>query len=231
MEKVAVMINGLAAPIKEDYFLVKWLAENGYKIIMVEPLLGETGEDLNGEPEVIFCWSMGGLIAPKLALKYPKSRLVMMATGPRLNPKEVSVKLLYRIVGLDWSLKVINASLKLPKKILVDGYEWMNKVPDLSVRELYRKQMADNIELFRNLSQKQINDLVKFLKTTDTTNLLKQVKNKTLIFCGKKDKLMPVDDSLELHELISGSKLVITEGGHYNVVSESDLPIIEKFLE
>lgn len=225
------MINGLASPIKKDYFLVNWLTKAGYEVVMVEPLLGDTGEDLKRSPEAIFCWSMGGLIAPKIALKYPKARLVMMATGPRVSPKETLVKLLYRVVETDWGLKVLNAGLKLPKKLLMDGYEQLNKVPDLSVRELYRKQMADNIELFRNLSQKQINDLVKFLKTADTTNLLKQIKNKTLIFCGKKDKLMPLEDSLEINKLILGSELVVTEGGHYNVVSEKELPIIEKFLE
>jgi hypothetical protein len=42
---------------------------------------------------------------------------------------------------------------------------------------------------------------------------------------------MPVADSLRLKELIGNSELVMTEGGHYNVVSERELPIIEKFLE
>lgn len=231
MKKTAILINGLSAPIKNDYFLVRWLVELGYEVERIEPMERGSIDEVESEPDLIIGWSMGGLIAPELALKYPKSKLILAATGVKVNPDQRTAKFVFEMVGTEWGMKLLGAGLKLPKNILMDSYEQLNKIPASEVRENYRKQMEENIALFQRIPSEQIKSMIDYLKKTDNSWLLKRLENKTLVVCGKLDRLMPVEEGKRLAGLIKNSQLVVTEGGHYNVISETELPMIKKFLE
>ena len=231
MKKLAVMINGLSAPIKDSYFLIGKLERLGYEVIRIEPILSEGLAKVVVEPSLIFGWSMGGFLAPDLALKYPRAKLILVGTGVRVNPSEATARALFEMIGKEWGLKLLGASLDLPDAMLLKGYEQLNRIPDPEVQEKYRQQMEENINLFRKLPEDQLKYLIEFLRGVDNENKLKKIKNKTLVFCGKRDKLMPINEGQKIANLIENSMLVLTDGGHYNVIGEKELPIIEKFLK
>ena len=231
MKKTVVMINGLSAPIKDNYFLLKWLENLGYVVTRVEPMMLDSLNKIDFEPNVIFGWSMGGLLAPDLALKLPKAKLILVGTGVKINPSEKTASALFEMIGKEWGLKLLGVGLNLPNKVLLNGYEQLNKIPEPKYEEAYRRQMEENIELFKKLPEDQLQNLIEFLREVDNENKLKLIKNKTLIFCGKRDKLMPVEEAQKIANLIKNSTLVLTNGGHYNVIGEEELPIIEKFLK
>ena len=100
------MINGLAAPVTGDHFLVKYLRNAGYEVEVIEPALGETIEKVKYEPQVIIAWSLGGLLAPKLAEKYPRSKLILIATGASVEPADPTAKKLFEVVQKDWGVRL-----------------------------------------------------------------------------------------------------------------------------
>jgi pimeloyl-ACP methyl ester carboxylesterase len=231
MKKIAVLINGLSSPIRANNFLIEWLEDLGYDVVRIEPVLSEKIDSIKYEPSVIFGWSMGGLMAPELAIKYPKAKLILAATGVKVMPNQRSARLAFEVVGTEWGMRLLGAGLRLPKSLLVNGYEQLNKIPTPGVREEYRKQMRQNINLFRKLTIEQVKYLVGYLKKVDNTELLKQLKNKTLVICGKRDRLMPISQAKKIIQLVKHSELVVSNGGHYNVIGTDELPKIKEFLE
>ena len=63
----------------------------------VEGIKNKIQCELNGTvPDVIVGISMGGLIAPHLAKDYPTTKLIMIASGPKLKtkiPERTSIKM------------------------------------------------------------------------------------------------------------------------------------------
>ena len=73
-------------------------------------------------------------------------------------------------------------------------------------------------------------EIVRFIHGADNTELLKKIKNRTIIFNGEKDLFMPAERGLLLHRLLVNSELVINDGEHFNVFGEKDLPRVDQFL-
>jgi len=228
-KKIAVVINGIAAPMTGDHFLIKWLKNAGYEVKTVEPMAGETIEKIKDAPAVIIGWSFGGMLAPKLAEKYPKAKLIMIATGARVEPIEQTAQILFDLVKNDWGVKFLYWGLKLPEEWLTMEYRKLNRMPE-SEGGVW-KLLIDNIEFFRGLSMGRIGEVVGILAQTDNRELLAKLTNKTLIFGGKDDKLMPISLVKEMKELIANSRLVVTEGNHFDVVREEQIVEMAKFLE
>lgn len=222
------MINGVAAPVTADHFLMNWLEKNGYKVQVVEPMLGETIEVVKEEPEAILAWSLGGFLAPKLAEKYPKAKLILIATGARAAPKDKMTQILFDLVKGTGGVKVLYWSLRLPKSWLAGGYKKMIRLQEND--HGIGKILIDNIEFFRRLPVNRIYEVVELLKKVDNNELLKKLRNKTLVIGGENDSIMPKELAVEMNELVRGSKLVITEGGHFNAVDDRYLEEIGKFL-
>jgi pimeloyl-ACP methyl ester carboxylesterase len=231
MKKLAVFINGLSAPIKDDYFLSVWLKKHDYEVLRIEPILQQSISKVIRVPDLIIGWSMGGLIAPELALKYPQARLMLVATAIKVMPSEKMAKALFEVVGKEWGLKLLGKGLELPNEILVTGYENFVKIPSPEVKEKYRKQFETNVNLFRRLPYSEVARLAKFLRVVDNTEILEKLKNKTLVLSGERDNIMPIVDGQKIAELVRDGKFVKTNGGHFNVIGQSELPIIEEFLK
>jgi pimeloyl-[acyl-carrier protein] methyl ester esterase len=226
--KRAVIINGVAAPVTSEHFLVNWLQNNGFKVQTIEPMLGEDIDKIHIEPEVIIGWSLGGLLAPKLAEKYPKAKLILISTGPKLGPKDKMAKTMFDVVKQGWGIKILYLGLRLPKKWLTISYKRINRMSDENGG--VGKLLLENVDFFRGLSEERIRGVIQTLKETDNRQLLPRLKNKTLIFGGEDDKLMPIDLAKEMNKLIKNSRLVVTKGGHFNVITEYNLEVIGSFL-
>jgi len=226
--KSAVVINGIAAPMTGDHFMIKWFRNAGYEVKTVEPMAGETIEKIKEEPAVIIGWSLGGILAPKLAEKYPKAKLIMMATGARVAPGEQTAQILFDLVKNDWGVKFLYWGLRLPEDWLTAEYKKINRMPEGEGGVW--KLLIDNIEFFRSLPEERIREVVGILEQTDNRQLLAGLTNKTLIFGGEVDDLMPLSLVKEMKALVKDSRLVVTKGNHFDVVRERQLAEIGKFL-
>jgi len=90
--------------------------------------------------------------------------------------------------------------------------------------------LAENIDFFRSLPLARVKEVMRFLERVDNRELLKRLRNRTLIFGGQNDGLMPVALAQEMNGLIKDSRLVMTEGGHFDTVHDDYLGEIGKFL-
>jgi hypothetical protein len=67
----------------------------------------------------------------------------------------------------------------------------------------------------------------------DLSNLLSNIKNKTLLIWGDKDDATPISDAHLMNKLIADSRLVVVENtGHYSFLENPTLvnTEIQKFL-
>ena len=226
--KLAVLINGIATPVGKEHFLVNWFQKNGYDVKVIEPLLGENALSVNKEPEAIIAWSLGGLLAPKLAKKYPKAKLILIASGAKVEPKEKTAKILFKTVKSNLGQNLLYLGFRLPKNWLVLGYKKINQMSGNKAG--IERLLIENVDFFRGLKKETIKEVVEMLRKIDNRKLLAKLKNKTLIIVGKKDTLMPISLAKEMNELIRGSQLKITTGSHFDTIDERDLKEIGEFL-
>ena len=233
MNKVAILINGVSAPIRKHNFLSICLEELGYEVVAInlvnekvkfdsEVINDFVKEKVNNKQiDLIMGWSMGAMVAPMIAVNYPKARLILVAGGVgHLN----KLKYLKPILG------VIKHGLYLPKEWLVNIYEKINPVGD-GVKQKYRDQMNENIEFFRDIGTERMVEVFDFLAKVDNESFFRKIKNRTLVMSGRNDKLLPIAEGQKIANLVKGSRFVITDGGHYNVISRNELPIIKEFLK
>jgi len=232
MKKVAVLINGVSAPIKEHNFLSSCLKEIGYEVIAIN-LVGEKvkfeSEKINKyiservagrKIDLIMGWSLGALVAPLIIRNYPRAKMILVACGVgNLN----ILKYLKPIMG------IVKHGLNLPIELLMATYEKINPVGD-GVREKYRKQMEENIKFFRKIGPERLREVFDFLSIVNNEKILKQIRNKTLVMSGRNDRIFPLSEGEKLSKLLKNGKWVVTDGGHYNVIGREEMPIIKDFL-
>lgn len=233
MQKVALVINGVAAPMLDDNFLKSFLTNFGYEVVVIN-LVGESvklnsesindlvTKELNGrEVEVILGWSLGALVAPMVAINYPESKLILVAGG---------VGNLSNLRFLKKVTNVLDLGLALPKDLLVQIYGKINSV-DEHLKEKYNRQMGINIDFFRNLGSQRIDEIIDFLSTVHNGNLLKKINNKSMVVNGVNDKIFPIREGAKISRLLKNGRMMVTDGGHYNVLGEKELPVLREFLE
>jgi len=91
--------------------------------------------------------------------------------------------------------------------------------------------MRLNLVAIKNIPVKKHAEIAKIVTQTDNRELLKNLNNSSLILSGKKDLLMPVVQGRELQNCLKNSKLVIIDSIHFNVLNDTALGEIGKFLK
>ena len=245
MPKTVLIIHGYPQPITKGHFLYDSFEQNGWEIVApylftdkfiftpenVQKYLENELEDR--KPDVIVGVSLGGLIAPLIAQNYPDSKLILIATGPYLKPKSKIIGFFYKTMVNKKLLGLAHNSIgSMPKKILSSFYAFLSRpyTKDASTREIYRQDSQKNIELILKIPINKDEEIIDSALKIDNRQLLKTIKNKTLIFAGKKDILMPLELSQKLKALLTNSQLIITPGQHFNVFTEDNLKNLEDFL-
>jgi 3-oxoadipate enol-lactonase len=172
--------------------------------------------------------SQGGMIAIRLAAKYPEliNKLVLIGASARPEPPE-------RIAF--WN--TIKKSIFEGDSAVLDGVfkgvqqhafpaGFVESNPNIASDE--RKMMSSNSRRGMVLS---IDTAV--LNRTDTIGLLSAIKAKTLVICGDQDQATPVSLSKEIVEGITDSCLEILPGVGHHAPLEVPTEItkrIEKFI-
>ncbi|KKS33274.1 MAG: hypothetical protein UU93_C0001G0105 [Candidatus Amesbacteria bacterium GW2011_GWA2_42_12] len=241
--KNALILHGWPEHRVDKYFLTEHLRKSGYQVLtpdmfvrgyVFDPknVVAKVKELLNGERlDFAVGISLGGLILPHVALEYPEAKLLFMSTGPYLKADSPFFNFILGLFRNIWVLKMMSWVLKLPTPILAVFYKLgspFNGTVEEHVE--YDRDMEHNINLVRGIPVEEEAEIIGFVHRADNTELLRKIKNKTIIFNGEKDLFMPAGRGKLLHKLLENSELVINDGEHFNVFGEKDLPRVDEFL-
>lgn len=239
--KTAVIFHGFPDALKVKSPLYSFLKTRKYQVIMpgllVEQFPFRIDEIIkyvttilgNTYPDVIIGISLGGMIAPFLAPLYPKSKLILIGTGPYFKTKIWIYNFLVNLEARDKYLYLIRLLKFTPKPLFRFVYKVFNKSKTLKNTD-YRKRADENYTSTFIIPNKKIKEILKFVTTTNNSKLLKSLTNKTLIYAGKSDFMMPLSLSNELNFFIKDSRLVVSDRLHYDVFSKTDEITLDKFL-
>lgn len=160
-------------------------------------------------------WSMGGMIAQELALKYPAriSSLVLVSTFaspyyPGLYIMEAGAKMLQEGVSQktysQFLLPWINSEKFFEKP------ERVQKTLGIMIAHPYPQSARAIFQLFDAYREQPF-----------TRDRLGQITVPTLVIVGKQDILMPVKMSEEIAAGITNAELVVMDGAAHGVVMEN----------
>lgn len=194
-------------------------------------MIGDFIDSFKPESYSLIACSMGGFFIPQVAKKYPNAKLIFAATGPRLQPKSLILK--WAIANSDGILIKVLLTLGryTPDIILTFFHKLINPIGGGGEeRDYYQKDMIGNIIWTKKIPPDKQIEVLKYVKSVDNTELLQTMSNKSLIFAGSRDILMPPILSEELHRLLKNSQLNISDRGHFNVIWADTFKSLEKFL-
>lgn len=247
MQKTVLILHGWPQPIEPESvnnIYLEYFTNKNYKVIA--PRLFTSDFKLNSEdskkyikeklegksPDVIVGISMGGLLAPQIASDYPKSKMVLIASNPKMSPNGQGFKTVINLAKNKDYLKILNLFKFLPGKIIFNLYEIVNPFTGNDEdRQRYVDDMKKNIKYMIDIPIAEEAEIVKFVTETDNTELLKKLPNKTLIFSGKNDLIMSINQSNRFDDLLENSILVETQGSHFEVFTEENFKELDTFLD
>ncbi len=235
---IALLIHGWPCYFDDSSMLVKFLKKSGYKVIAPKLFLRNYDEksifnhikkSLGGKkPDLIIGQSLGGIIAQKLSLEYPESKLILIATGPYFKPK---AKPFFKFLFKSRSSDLLFFGIKvLPIPITKFFYTLVTPFMRVNHKE-YKKDMINNLRAIKKIKYKTYREIFQFAISVNNENVLNKIKNKTLIITGKKDIAMPLELSVLLYEKIPDSKILIYDKSHHNLIDKDSIEKIKKFVK
>ncbi len=244
-KKISVLLHGYPEPIHKNHPLYQYFEERGYDIISIylfslkfeltqEDVKKYLSIKLKGEdPDVIVGVSLGGLIAPYIAKFYPSSKLVLIATGPYIRTKITNLnKFLMKLENSRFLTPIHWIFLHTPVSLYSFIYKHLNK-PFAKSKEIkiLETHINDNWRHLKSIPLSEHREVINFLTSTDNTILLRSLTNKTIIFAGIGDNMMPPDLSLRLKNLVKRSVLVSCDQCiHFDVFSKENYKQLDSFL-
>jgi len=156
-------------------------------------------------------WSLGGLLAQQIALRYPQriQSLICLATTPRFTQNDgwqrsVSPKIIgdfIQAISIE-----ISAVLKKFWRLQLQGSDNSRAL----MKELTKHMSNRNIPSIKPLNQGLI-----LLKDMDNREQLKNLTMPTLWLLGEKDPLIPQDIRLNLAQLQPSATINVIPGGSH----------------
>jgi proline-specific peptidase len=173
--------------------------------------------------------SLGGMVAQNFALKYPHrlDKLVLIATLPKFPGGDTSGLEMYRnsqISGYKAKLKDPESAFydKMKQRFTRNFFKSMEKNPKYKFHEIFSTEDLMKMEKnYGTSNERDITNLSNAIAKHNTLNRLNNIKSKTLILVGQKDRMTPVVSSEEMHSKISNSELKIFKGGHFFPLEEA----------
>lgn len=174
--------------------------------------------------------SLGGLILPHIAVNYPNSKIIFISSGQRLDANSEHFNKYVEFINKTprFLLEIV---LKFPNSVLEFFYQRANPFNgEKSTYKDYLLDMKKNVRFIKQISiQKEI-EIINLVSKIDNSKILRSLKNKALIISGKKDILMSQKLGRKLKDMIKNSKLILTDGSHFNSLNLKDLKYIDNFL-
>lgn len=176
---------------------VPGLTSKNYKVWDIEDYVNWLKEIISKEKDkvILIGHSNGGRIAVNFAIKYPEkiSKLILIdSAGIYHNELPLALK------------RVIFKTLAKFAKGFKDSSVLQN---------IFYKIVGEND--YKNASQNMKQTMTNLLNS-DKSLKPENIKNPTLIFWGKEDKITPVSDGRILNRLIKNSKLEIIENARHS---------------
>ena len=244
MSKVTLILHGWPQSDLSEHPLYLHLIKSGYEVLVIdlfnseivltpENVVGKVGFLLkNRNLDAIFGISIGGLLLPHVARRYPQAKLVFIASGSYFRPNVVLFRSAIDLLQRKKLFTIASFVLHLPNWLIEFIYQKLNPYQgDEQERIEYLKDMIKNIRLIKGIPNQKEWDIVRFVSRVDNTEILKTLKNESLIINGKHDLLMPQEAGELLHKYLVNSKLIITEGEYFNVFGEKNLKQVDEFLK
>lgn len=241
-KKTVYILHGWPQAITSDSMYFKYFSRREYNVIAPNlylenfsinetQLITSLLSKLNGKtPDVILGISMGGLLAPHIAQKYPKSKLILIATGPVLESNSIGFNVLFRLINIPIFQSIFNLFRYIPRNLIYQIYKIFNPVRDISLHEEYIIDMKTNVDVMLSVPVKKHAEIAQFISRVDNTHMLQNLHNKTVIFSGQNDSMMPNKLGNLLGELIHNSQVIVTKGSHFNVFNGKNFSDVSKFL-
>jgi pimeloyl-ACP methyl ester carboxylesterase len=235
--KTALLIHGWPCYFEDKDEIIRSFQKLGYKVIApklfldeynIQKIISEIDIFLDKDPDVILGFSLGGIIAQIISEKYPKSKLILVATGPYLKPS--SSKLFKFFINS----KASDAAFFIVKILPVPASVLFYRITNLftgSDYKTYKEDMKKNILSIKKIKFKTYKKIFDFLLDVDTSDILPKLKNHTLIISGKKDFAMPLELSILLHKNIKNSTLKKYDSAHYQILNKKTIKEIEIFVK
>lgn len=177
----------------------------------------------------IFSFSMGGMIAQDVVVKYPElvRKLVLTGTGPR-GGKDMD-----KVVGVTyWDIFRSVITRSDPKEFLFFNRDKVGKKAGKAFVERLKERTVDRDAAISNKAfRTQLKAIQKFGRSAPSD--LSVITQPTLIANGDNDRMVPSVLSEDLHRRIKGSELIIyPNSGHGGIFQywEKFAPIAAKFL-
>ncbi len=163
-------------------------------------------------------WSLGGMIAQNFVLKYPEkvNKLVLICTVPGY-PTEEGPEIYKKMRLYELEIGPEKAFWETARANYYSTYRReMEKDPK---KKYFGIWSAEDFIKFLSLDPSTPQDIInqaEALKTHNTFDRLKEIKNQTLLIPASHDRLTPQVTMEEMHQQIPNSSLVVIEkAGHY----------------
>jgi len=177
----------------------------------------------------IFSFSMGGFIAQDLVVKHPDlvRKLVLTGTGPR-GGRNID-----KVVAVTyWDIFRATITRSDPKEFLFfERNKEGKKAGKAFVERLKERTVDRDKDIAFKALQTQLKAIVKFGRSAPSD--LSKITIPTLIANGDYDRMVPSILSVDLHQRIAGSELIIyPNSGHGGVFQywEKFAPVAAEFL-
>jgi pimeloyl-[acyl-carrier protein] methyl ester esterase len=182
--------------------------------------LADSTAQLVPKPAIWLGWSLGGLVAMKLAVKHPElvKGLVLVAATPKF------------VQGQDWKAGMETNTYAAFSQGLADDYRaTLSRFLSLQTgsgsasRELIR-QLKELLFVHGDPDTEALAAGLSLLRDTDLRPELKQITAPTLLIHGGQDRLTPVAASEYLQQSLDHAALtVIEDAGHAPFMSHTDM--------
>jgi pimeloyl-ACP methyl ester carboxylesterase len=178
-------------------------------------------DELGIQKAHIIGWATGAMIAQYLVLNYPMrvNKLVLIAALTKL-PVDKSGLEMFKNSQLAFHKEKVkdpeNAFFKKMKhRFTRNFYKQLVEKPDKKFHGIFNT--SDLMDLvFKDTSQPHdIENRINAIAGLNTIERIHEVSNEVLVLAAEKDRISPKNVSIELHNKLHTSKLIMFNSGHY----------------
>ncbi len=242
MAKLAVLLHGWPQPIDPNSPFIHYLHNLGYTTVSPyfftlpqkfdQSLVDSTITKFldNRKPDLLVGFSMGGLLLPHLAQKFPHAKLIFVASGPYFRPESRLAQALLKLTPSFFWSSLISLLYRLPQAWQKTFYCHVNPLKTANGQAQYAAAVAADFASIIKISPEKNLELLHFVLATNNTKLLSTINNPSLVISGNHDAMMPLALGQKLHQLLKNSTLEIRDGHHWELLDATIFRKIDDFL-